>query len=82
MMDIKANTALEENIGNSSAPLLYSISTLHCTTVSLAHGGAGLGTMWGQQRAQAILADAGFTEINVFDIPDGPMDSVYVARKA
>lgn len=51
-------------------------------TVSLAHGGAGLGTMWGQQRARAMLADAGFTEIDVFDVPDDPLDSVYVARKA
>ncbi len=82
MMDIKANTALEENIGNPFAPLLYSVSTLHCMTVSLAHGGAGLGTVWGQQRARAMLADAGFTEIDVFDVPDDPMDSVYVARKA
>jgi SAM-dependent methyltransferase len=82
MMDIKANTALEENIGNPFAPLLYSISTLHCMTVSLAHGGAGLGTMWGQQRARAMLADAGFTENDVFDVPDDPMDSIYVARKA
>jgi 2-polyprenyl-3-methyl-5-hydroxy-6-metoxy-1,4-benzoquinol methylase len=81
MMDIKANTPLEENIGNPFAPLLYSMSTLHCLTVSLAHGGAGLGTMWGQQRARTMLTDAGFTEVDVSDVPDDPMDVVYVARK-
>ena len=32
---------LAENLGNPMAPVLYSVSTLHCMTVSLAHGGAG-----------------------------------------
>ena len=81
MMDIKANTALEDNIGNPFAPMLYSMSTLHCMTVSLAHGGAGLGTVWGEQLARGMLTDAGFVDLEVTDVPDDPMDSVYVARK-
>lgn len=81
MMDIKANTALEDNIGNPLAPMLYSISTLHCMTVSLAHGGAGLGTVWGEQLARQMLTDAGFVDLKVSDVPDDPMDSVYIARK-
>lgn len=80
MMDIKANSALEDNVGNPFAPFLYSISTLHCLTVSLAHGGAGLGTVWGEQLAKQMLTDAGFASTEVFDVPDDPMDSVYVAR--
>ena len=31
--------------------MTYSISLLHCMTVSLAEGGAGLGTGWGEQVA-------------------------------
>jgi hypothetical protein len=32
-------------------------------TVSLAQGGAGLGTMWGEELAEEMLRDAGFTGI-------------------
>jgi len=82
MMDIRAASRLEDNVGNPVAPLLYGVSTLHCMTVSLAHGGAGLGTMWGSELACAMLADAGFGEVTVHDIPDDPMDSLYVAHPA
>lgn len=81
MMDTKAASALEDNVGNPFAPLLYGISTLHCMTVSLAEGGAGLGTVWGEQLARKMLADAGFGGIVVYDVPDDPMDSLYVAHK-
>jgi hypothetical protein len=43
--------------------MLYATSTLHCMTVSLAEGGAGLGTAWGEQRARAMLAEAGFVDV-------------------
>ena len=81
MMDIKANSALEDNVGNPFAPLLYGVSTLHCMTVSLALDGAGLGTVWGEQTARRMLDEAGFEVLGVHDVPDDPMDSVYVARR-
>ncbi|WP_019816562.1 class I SAM-dependent methyltransferase [Saccharomonospora saliphila] len=81
MMDTRAATDLADNLDNPSAPLLYSISTLHCMTVSLAQGGAGLGTVWGEQLARTMLRDAGFTGIEVNDVPDDPLDSLYVCRK-
>ena len=40
---------LAENLANPMAPVLYSVSTLHCLTVSLAHGGPGIGTMFSEQ---------------------------------
>ncbi|CAN5237196.1 class I SAM-dependent methyltransferase [soil metagenome] len=80
MMDIKASSNLEDNLANPLAPWLYGVSTLHCTTVSLAHNGAGLGTVWGEQVALRMLADAGFVTVDVYDVPDDPMDSLYVAR--
>lgn len=79
MMDIKAHSALEDNVGNPFAPLLYGISTMHCMTVSLALGGAGLGAVWGEQMARQMLADAGFEVRGVHDVPEDPMDSVYLA---
>jgi SAM-dependent methyltransferase len=81
MFDIKASSHLENNIGNPAAPLLYATSTLHCLTVSLAYGGAGLGAMWGEELARQMLTDAGFVDIAVFDVPDDPFDALYVARK-
>jgi SAM-dependent methyltransferase len=80
MMDIKAASALEANLGHPLAPWLYAVSTLHCMTVSLAEGGAGLGTVWGEQLALRMLDEAGFVDVTVHDVPDDPFDSVYVAR--
>lgn len=81
MVDIKSSSSLEDNVGNPLAPWVYSVSTLHCMTVSLAHGGAGLGTAWGEQVARRMLAEAGFVDVEVHDVPGDPLNSVYVSRK-
>lgn len=81
MKEPTAADALEDNIGNPFAPILYSISTLHCMTVSLAHGGAGIGTAFGPQLARTLLGDAGFEGIETSPAPGDPTDAVYVARK-
>lgn len=74
--------ALEDNIGNPFAPILYSVSTLHCMTVSLAHGGAGIGTAFGEQLARTLLADAGFDVVAMTPAPGDPTDAVYISRRA
>ncbi|MDK1476115.1 class I SAM-dependent methyltransferase [Streptomyces sp. 549] len=81
MVDIKASSSLEGNIGNPMAPWLYGVSTLHCMTVSLARSGAGLGTVWGVEQAQRMLADARFAPVALHDIPEDPMNCVYVAHR-
>ncbi|HVM51966.1 MAG TPA: class I SAM-dependent methyltransferase [Acidimicrobiales bacterium] len=81
MFDIRASSHLERNVDNPLAPMLYAISTLHCMTVSLACGGAGLGTVWGEELALEMLAAAGFVDVTVDEAPGDPLDSVYVARK-
>jgi SAM-dependent methyltransferase len=81
MKEPHAADALEDNLANPMAPLLYSVSTLHCMTVSLAHGGAGIGTMFGEQLARRMLADAGFVDVEVHPAPGDPADAVYVSRK-
>jgi SAM-dependent methyltransferase len=72
--------ALEDNIGNPMAPLMYGVSTLHCMTVSLAHGGAGIGTVFGEQLALGMLSDAGFVDVEVHPAPGDPGDAIYVSR--
>ena len=56
----RISSNLEANIGDPIAAMTYAISLLHCMTVSLAEGGAGLGTGWGEQVALALLSDSGF----------------------
>jgi len=48
-------------------------------TVSLAAGGAGLGTAWGEQMARRMLGEAGFKSVEVVDAP-GPQNSIYICR--
>ncbi len=82
MKEPHAADRLEDNIAKPMAPILYSVSTLHCMTVSLAHGGAGIGTMFGEQLARGLLEDAGFVDVRVHPAPGDPGDAVYVSRKA
>jgi SAM-dependent methyltransferase len=49
-VDIAASSILSENLDHPFGPLGYTISCMHCMTVSLAEGGMGLGTMWGEQK--------------------------------
>jgi len=79
MVEPKASSRLEDNLDNPFAPYMYGISVLHCMTVSLADGGAGLGTAWGEQSARQMLEAAGFTSIEVVDAP-GPQNSIFICR--
>lgn len=82
MKEPRAGDRLEDNIGNPFSPIMYSVSTLHCLTVSLAHDGAGIGTAFGEGLARKLLADAGFDVVDVQGTPGDPMDAVYIARPA
>jgi len=60
MQDIRCSSHLKNNLEHPLAPLLYTISCMHCMSVSLASGGMGLGAAWGKQKALEMLRDAGF----------------------
>jgi 2-polyprenyl-3-methyl-5-hydroxy-6-metoxy-1,4-benzoquinol methylase len=79
MVDTKFASRLEDNIGNPYAPMFYGVSLLFCVPTSVATGGAGLGAMWGQERAREMLAAAGFTDVEVLDSPR-PQNCIYVCR--
>lgn len=81
MQDIRASTQLENNLNHPIAPLLYTISTMHCMTVSLAGQGAGLGTMWGEELALKMLEKAGFQQIAVHCLEHDFQNNFYVMRK-
>jgi 2-polyprenyl-3-methyl-5-hydroxy-6-metoxy-1,4-benzoquinol methylase len=81
MQDIAGSSRLHNNMDHPLGPFLYAISTMHCMTVSLAQGGEGLGTMWGEEKAREMLAEAGFAEVEVKQLPHDFQNSYYVARK-
>lgn len=81
-VDINASSNVEDNIEHPLAPMLYSVSTFHCMTVSLALDGAGLGNMWGEQLANQMLREAGFTNVETKKLPEDIFNVYYVARKS
>jgi len=81
MVDVAASSHLHENLEHPLAPMLYSVSTLHCMTVSLALDGEGLGTMWGEQLARQKLAEAGFTSVDVKSVEGDIINAYYIAKK-
>ena len=50
-------------------------------SVSLGLDGDGLGTVWGRQLAESMLADAGFSDVAVSEIDSDPFNNYYIARK-
>jgi 2-polyprenyl-3-methyl-5-hydroxy-6-metoxy-1,4-benzoquinol methylase len=80
MQDIDAATEVADNIDSPLAPFTYTISCMHCMTVSLAQGGVGLGAAWGEQLALAMLKDAGFANVQTHRLPHDIQNIYYVCR--
>lgn len=79
--DIRASSHLENNLDHPVAPFLYTISTMHCMTVSLAHCGCGLGTCWGQEMAVRMFREAGFPSVKTHTLDHDIMNNYYIMRK-
>jgi SAM-dependent methyltransferase len=80
-VDIAASSELPDNLDHPLGPLLYTISCMHCMTVSLAEGGMGLGAMWGEQKAREMLRDAGFTSIEAARVDGDIVNTYFIATK-
>jgi SAM-dependent methyltransferase len=81
MVDVAASSLVHENLDHPLAPFLYTVSCMHCMTVSLALGGAGLGAMWGEQKACEMLAAAGFGVVEVRHLDGDATSAYYLASK-
>ena len=81
MQDIRGSRHVEKNMDHLVAPFMYTISAMHCMTVSLASGGDGLGTMWGEETAVEMLTEAGLRDIRVSQLPHDFINNFYVSRK-
>jgi 2-polyprenyl-3-methyl-5-hydroxy-6-metoxy-1,4-benzoquinol methylase len=81
MQDIKGSSHVEKNIGHPLGTLLYTVSCMHCMTVSLAQGGEGLGAMWGEEKTRDYLARAGFRSVEKHELAHDIQNNWYVVRK-
>lgn len=79
MQDIKASSRVDGNDNQPLAPFIYTISTMHCMSVSLAQGGIGVGAAWGRELACKMLGEAGFTHVDVKELPHDIMNYYYLA---
>ncbi len=78
MMEMNASGKLENNL-NPLGKFFYSISTMYCMTVSLAHGGAGLGTCMGEEKPRQMCKNAGFSQFNKLDF-EHPLAVLYEVK--
>ena len=77
---IRAASDVAGNLDNPLAPFIYTVSCMHCMSVSLGQGGVGLGAAWGEELALAMLADAGFFRVEVHQLAHDQMNSYFVCR--
>ncbi len=78
--DIWAHSRTRDNLGHPLAPFIYTISLMHCMTVSLAQGGVGLGAAWGEEQAHDLISAAGFSSIAMRRLDHDIQNAYYVCR--
>lgn len=81
MQDISGTSHLEEDMKHSIGTFLYTISCMHCMTVSLAQGGEGLGAMWGEEKTKEYLRNAGFSTIKTNKLVHDIQNNWYAVTK-
>ncbi len=81
MQDIAGSSHVHKNLEHPIAPFIYTVSCMHCMTVSLAQGGAGLGSAWGQELATKMLKEAGFNRVDVMQLSHDFINNYFVANK-
>jgi ubiquinone/menaquinone biosynthesis C-methylase UbiE len=81
MQDIKGSSHVHNNIGHPIGTFLYTVSCMHCMTVSLAQGGEGLGAMWGEEKTREYLRSAGFKSVDKHELAHDIQNNWYVVTK-
>lgn len=81
IQDIRGSSHVHKNLDHPLGTLLYTISCLHCMTVSLAQGGEGLGAMWGEEKTREYLEKAGFRSVEKHELAHDIQNNWYVVRK-
>lgn len=78
MQDISGTGHVHRDKEHPVGTLLYTISCMHCMTVSLAQGGEGLGAMWGEEKTHEYLRTAGFSSVETNKLSHDIQNNWYV----
>lgn len=81
MVDTAFSSEIRDHVDDPVAAAAAATSVLYCLPISLHHehgAGAGLGALWGHQTAEAMLREAGFTDVERHPAPR-PQNVVYAA---
>lgn len=81
MQDISGTSHVHTDCEHPIGTFLYTISCMHCMSVSLAQGGEGLGAMWGEEKTRDYLARAGFASVETHKLAHDIQNNWYVVRK-
>jgi 2-polyprenyl-3-methyl-5-hydroxy-6-metoxy-1,4-benzoquinol methylase len=81
MQDISGTSHVHKDVEHPLGTLLYTVSCMHCMTVSLAQGGEGLGAMWGEEKTREYLQRAGFREVTKKTLAHDLQNNWYIVRK-
>jgi 2-polyprenyl-3-methyl-5-hydroxy-6-metoxy-1,4-benzoquinol methylase len=81
MQDISGTSHVDKDIDHPIGTFLYTISCMHCMTVSLAQGGEGLGAMWGEEKTREYLLRAGFRSVATHRLAHDIQNNWYVVTK-
>ncbi len=78
-VDTSGSSTLQDNLDDPLGVFKYTWSVMYCMTVSLAYGGMGLGTMWGEDRARTMMNEAGFTNVRTEHLPHDLINCYHLA---
>lgn len=78
MQDISGTSHVHQDVEHPIGTFLYTVSCMHCMTVSLAQGGEGLGAMWGEVTTREYLARAGFSNVVTHKLAHDIQNNWYV----
>ena len=81
MQDIGGTSHVHRDIEHPIGTFLYTVSCMHCMTVSLAQGGEGVGAMWGEEMTRDYLERAGFQSIVTHRLAHDIQNNWYVVTK-
>jgi 2-polyprenyl-3-methyl-5-hydroxy-6-metoxy-1,4-benzoquinol methylase len=81
MQDISGTSHVHRDVEHPIGTFLYTVSCMHCMTVSLAQGGEGVGAMWGEEVTRDYLERAGFRSIVTHRLAHDVQNNWYVVTK-
>ncbi len=80
VQEIRGHTHVHDNMDHPLAPFIYTVSCMHCMSVSLHQGGAGLGAAWGEELCRSMLEAAGFEDIAIHKPENDFQSTFFIAR--